>query len=30
MKDWGLTNVRLETWPFGRGWQNQRFTVQTA
>src|SRR5579864_3089518 len=27
MKDWGLTNVHLETWPFGRGWQNQRFTA---
>jgi carboxypeptidase Q len=23
MKDWGLTNVHLESWPFGRGWQNQ-------
>src|SRR5438067_9941149 len=22
MKDWGLANVHLETWPFGRGWQN--------
>ena len=25
MKEWGLANVHLETWPFGRGWQNQRF-----
>jgi hypothetical protein len=25
MKDWGLANVHLETWPFGRGWQNQLF-----
>jgi hypothetical protein len=25
MKDWGLVNVHIETWPFGRGWQNQRF-----
>jgi carboxypeptidase Q len=25
MKDWGLANVHLETWPFGRGWQNQVF-----
>ena len=24
MKDWGLSNVHVETWPFGRGWQNQR------
>ena len=27
MKDWGLTNVHEEAWPFGRGWQNQRFTA---
>jgi hypothetical protein len=27
MKDWGLANVHLEAWPFGRGWQNQRFTA---
>jgi hypothetical protein len=27
MKDWGLANVHLETWPFGRGWQNQRFVA---
>src|SRR5213596_1430965 len=20
MKDWGLMNVHLDTWPFGRGW----------
>jgi len=25
MKDWGLANVHLESWPFGRGWQNQVF-----
>jgi carboxypeptidase Q len=25
MKEWGLANVHVETWPFGRGWQNQRF-----
>ena len=25
MKEWGLANVHLETWPFGRGWQNQLF-----
>src|SRR5438128_11297106 len=24
MKGWGLANVHLETWRFGRGWQNQR------
>ena len=27
MKEWGLVNVHLETWPFGRGWQSQRFTA---
>jgi carboxypeptidase Q len=27
MKEWGLANVHVETWPFGRGWQNQRFTA---
>ena len=30
MKDWGLVNVHLETWPFGRGWQNQRFVAMRA
>ena len=30
MKDWGLANVHLETWPFGRGWQNQRFTANAS
>ena len=27
MKEWGFANVHLETWPFGRGWQNQVFTA---
>ncbi len=27
MREWGLTNVHLETFPFGRGWQNDRFTA---
>jgi len=27
MKEWGLANVHTETWPFGRGWQNQRFVA---
>jgi carboxypeptidase Q len=27
MRDWGLANVHLESWPFGRGWQNQRFVA---
>ena len=25
MKQWGISDVRLETWPFGRGWTNDRF-----
>ena len=24
MTSWGLTNVRTEKWPFGRGWRNER------
>jgi len=27
MKAWGLTNVRTETWPFGRGWQSRRMVA---
>ena len=27
MRDWGLSNVHLETFPFGRGWQNERFVA---
>src|SRR5438093_11280570 len=27
MKSWGLANVHLESFPFGRGWQNQRFVA---
>jgi hypothetical protein len=30
MTEWGLANVHLETWPFGRGWQNQRFTANAV
>src|ERR1700722_2751981 len=30
MKAWGLSNVPLETWPFGRGWQNQRFVAMAV
>jgi hypothetical protein len=30
MKDWGLANVHVETWPFGRGWQNQRFSASAV
>jgi hypothetical protein len=24
MTEWGLANVHLESWPFGRGWENQK------
>jgi hypothetical protein len=27
MTTWGLTNVHTESFPFGRGWQNQRFVA---
>jgi hypothetical protein len=27
MREWGLSAVHLETFPFGRGWQNQRFVA---
>src|SRR3954471_358097 len=30
MTEWGLANVHVETWPFGRGWQNQRFTANAV
>ena len=28
--EWGLTDVHRERWPFGRGWQNQRFVAEAA
>ncbi|OFW14223.1 MAG: hypothetical protein A3F69_02845 [Acidobacteria bacterium RIFCSPLOWO2_12_FULL_66_10] len=30
MKDWGLANVHTDSWPFGRGWQNQRFVANAV
>ena len=27
MTSWGLANVRLEPFPFGRGWSNDRFSM---
>ena len=30
MKEWGLAKVHLETFPFGRGWQNQRFVAMAV
>jgi len=27
MREWGLSNVHVEAFPFGRGWQNRRFTA---
>lgn len=28
MREWGLTNVHTESFPFGRGWQNRRMFAQ--
>lgn len=28
MKEWQLANVHLEQWQFGRGWSNERFSLQ--
>ena len=25
---WGLSNVHMETWPFGRGWELQKFSFE--
>src|SRR6185295_10565695 len=30
MRDWGFANVRLESWPFGRGWQNIRISAMAT
>src|SRR5438128_12028218 len=30
MKEWGLANVHVEAFPFGRGWQNQRFVAMAV
>ena len=31
LTQWGLSNVRLETWgPFGRGWTNEHFTANVV
>ena len=27
LKEWGLTNVHLESFAFGRGWQNRKFVA---
>jgi carboxypeptidase Q len=27
MKEWQLVNVHEETWPFGRGWSNEKFSM---
>jgi carboxypeptidase Q len=28
MAAWGLSNPHFETWPFGRGWELQKFTLE--
>ena len=30
MREWGLANVHVETWPFGRGWQNRKMIALAA
>src|SRR5215510_5334100 len=30
LRDWGLTNVKLETYPFGRGWQNVKLSAMAV
>jgi carboxypeptidase Q len=31
LTEWGITNVRQETWgPFGRGWSNEKFTANVV
>jgi hypothetical protein len=30
MREWGLSNVHLETYAFGRGWQNRRMTANAV
>lgn len=27
MKQWGLSNVHMEPWEFGRGWSNEKFSA---
>jgi hypothetical protein len=27
MREWGLSNVHLERWPFGRGWSIEKFSA---
>ena len=28
LASWGLRDVHFETWPFGRGWEMQKFTLE--
>src|SRR5262245_47996375 len=30
LKEWGLANVHFETWPFGRGWTNERMVANVV
>jgi carboxypeptidase Q len=30
LRQWGLANVHLERFPFGRGWQNERFIAHAV
>ncbi len=28
LQGWGMSNVHMESWPFGRGWELQKFTFE--
>ena len=28
LQEWGMANARLEPWPFGPGWSNERFWIR--
>src|SRR6202000_2111095 len=28
LSGWGLSNVHMESWPFGRGWELQKFSLE--
>src|ERR1044072_4601814 len=30
MREWGVANVKLESWPFGRGWQNNKIVAMAV
>jgi hypothetical protein len=30
MREWGVADVHLESWPFGRGWQNEKMIAMAV